>query len=133
MNSSRSQIPPDYRQPQAAPSYQSRTASSSSMRYGYGQPLPPPPPPQVIYVERPKSNGVGITGFVFSIFGLFLGWIPIFGWIVWFVGALLSLIGVFMTPRSLSIAGLIISFIGLIITIFLAGMILTMLGLGSLL
>lgn len=76
---------------------------------------------QTIVVNQPSSNGLGTAGFVFSLITLFLGWIPVLGWILWFLGAIFSLIGVFKAPRGLAIAGLIISFIGLIVLIFLIG------------
>lgn len=83
-----------------------------------------------VYVNsgESKSNGVGTTGFVFSILTIFLGWIPILGWIFWFLGALLSFIGVFKSPKGLSIAGLVISFFGLILILALAGIILAAIG-----
>lgn len=78
---------------------------------------------QAVYVNMPgkQSNGVGTTGLVFSILGLFLGWIPILGWILWFLGALFSFIGLFKTPRGCAIAGFIISFIWLIVFVLIVG------------
>ena len=67
--------------------------------------------------ERPKTNGVGTAGFVLALVGLFVSCIPILGWIIWALGAILSFVGIFKTPRGLSIAGLCISFIGLILLI----------------
>ena len=83
----------------------------------------PQPQPQIIIQQAPPapSNGLGTTGFVFAIIGLFLGVIPVLGWILWFFGVLFSFIGLFKKPRGLAIAGFIISFIDLIIIIFLAG------------
>lgn len=71
-------------------------------------------------IER-KSNGLGTSGFVLAILGLILGWIPILGWILWLLGTLLSFIGVFKTPKGLAIAGLVISFIGIILLIAIFG------------
>lgn len=59
-------------------------------------------------VEEKKSNGVGVAGFVFSIIGLVLFWVPILN-LIGFFGFLFSFIGVFRKPRGLSIAGLVIS------------------------
>ncbi|MDR2972903.1 MAG: hypothetical protein LBU83_13420 [Bacteroidales bacterium] len=64
-----------------------------------------------------KSNGVGVAGFVLAIIASFLGWIPIFGWILWVVGFILSFVGVFRKPKGLAIAGLIISSVILIVLI----------------
>lgn len=63
--------------------------------------------------QRYKSNGLGTAGFITSLLGLLLSWVPILGWILWIVGALLSLIGVFKSPRGLAITGLILSLITL--------------------
>jgi hypothetical protein len=40
---------------------------------------------------------------------------------VWFLGALFSFIGIFKKPRGLAIAGLVISFIGIIILLAFFG------------
>lgn len=63
--------------------------------------------------QRYKSNGLGTAGFITSLLGLLLSWVPVLGWILWLVGALLSLIGVFKSPRGLTITGLILSLITL--------------------
>ena len=63
--------------------------------------------------QRYKSNGLCIAGFITSLLGLLLSWVPILGWILWLVGVLLSLIGVFKSPRGLAITGLILSLITL--------------------
>lgn len=60
-----------------------------------------------------KSNGLGTAGFITSLLGLLLSWVPVLGWILWLVGTLLSLIGVFKNPRGLAITGLILSLITL--------------------
>ncbi|MDR0710757.1 MAG: hypothetical protein LBF67_00200 [Prevotellaceae bacterium] len=72
---------------------------------------------QTIIINQPsqKSNGVGVAGFVCSLLTLFLGWIPVFGWILWALGLIFSFIGVFKNPKGLAIAGLIISLIGIIL------------------
>lgn len=64
-----------------------------------------------------KKNGIGTAGFVFALFALFLFWIPVFGWILWFLGAIFSLIGLFRTPKGLAVAGTIFSFLDLIILV----------------
>ena len=68
-----------------------------------------------------KSNGIGTAGFVLALIALFLGWIPFLGWIIWILGLIFSFVGVFKSPRGLSIAGLIISFIGIIMLIVVFG------------
>lgn len=67
-------------------------------------------------VEK-KSNGLGTAGFILSLMALFVGWVPFFGWLIWILGLIFSFIGVFKTPRGLAIAGLVISFIGIILLV----------------
>jgi hypothetical protein len=71
-----------------------------------------------------KSNGVGTSGFVLAIIAIFLGWVPILGWITWLLGLILSFAGVFKQPRGLAIAGLVISLIGIILLLTVFGAIL---------
>lgn len=84
------------------------------------------PTAQHIYVQQPekKTNGIGTAGFVLALTAIFLGWIPIIGWLIWVLGVIFSFIGVFKEPRGLSIAGLVISFIGVILLILVFGAIL---------
>ena len=67
----------------------------------------------LIREQRYKSNGLGTAGFITSLLGLLLSWVPVLGWFLWLVGALLSLIGVFKSPRGLTITGIILSLITL--------------------
>lgn len=80
---------------------------------------------QAVYVNMgegaKKSNSLGTAGLVLAIIAFFFCWVPGLGWILWFLGMLFSFIGVFKTPRGCAIAGLIISFIGLIILISVVG------------
>lgn len=71
-------------------------------------------------VQR-KSNGIGTAGFVLALIAIFLGWIPGLGWILWLLGLIFSAVGVFKTPKGLSIAGLVISLIGIILLISVFG------------
>lgn len=74
-------------------------------------------------LER-KSNGIGTAGFVLALIAIFLGWVPILGWILWLLGLIFSSVGVFRTPKGLAIAGLVISLIGIILLIVVFGAIL---------
>jgi len=65
--------------------------------------------------KESKSNGLGIAGFVLAIIALFVGWVPILGWMVWALGLILSFVGSFKSPKGMAIAGLIISLIGIIL------------------
>ena len=75
----------------------------------------------IINQDEKKSNGIGTAGFVLALIALFLGWIPVLGWIIWLLGLILSFVGVFKTPKGLSIAGLVISLIGIILLIVVFG------------
>ncbi len=67
-----------------------------------------------------RSNGMAVTGFVLALLGLIFSWVPVLGWILWVLGLIFSIIGVCKAPRGLAIAGLVITFIGLIALIVLA-------------
>jgi hypothetical protein len=68
-----------------------------------------------------KSNGTGTAGFVLALIALFLGWVPVLGWVLWLLGLILSFVGVFKEPKGLAIAGLVISLIGIILLIVVFG------------
>ena len=83
----------------------------------------------VVNQTEHKSNGLGTAGFVLALICLFLFWIPVFDWILWVLGLIFSFAGVFKKPRGLAIAGLVISLLGLILIIAVAGAIATIIGL----
>lgn len=64
---------------------------------------------------------MGTAGFVLALIALFLGWIPVLGWIVWLLGLIFSIVGIFKTPKGLAIAGLVISLIGIILLLVVFG------------
>ncbi|MDX8552330.1 hypothetical protein MK851_01655 [Tenacibaculum sp. 1B UA] len=66
-----------------------------------------------------KINGVGIVGFILAVIGLFFGWFPFLGWLIWALGFIFSLVGIFKKPRGLAIAGLVISSFSFIWVAFL--------------
>lgn len=72
-----------------------------------------------IHVHAPsvKKNGLGTAGFVFALIGLVTSWVPVLGWIMWLLGAILSVAGIFRSPKGLAVAGTVISFIDVIILI----------------
>ncbi|WP_158610663.1 zinc ribbon domain-containing protein [Lactiplantibacillus garii] len=88
-----------------------------------------------VYIQQSaqKSNGLGTAGFVLALIGLFTSVIPFVDWVIWFLGALFSFIGLFRQPRGLAIAGFIISFIGVIIILTIATAIAGLLGIGGML
>ena len=65
------------------------------------------------YVKQ--GNGLGTAGFVLALLGVLLFWVPGLDWLLWVLGLIFSFIGVFKAPRGLAIAGLVLSFIDLII------------------
>ena len=84
----------------------------------------------VNHVEKP-SNGIGTAGFVLALLNLFLGWIPVLGWILWLLGLIFSGVGVTRKPKGLAIAGLVISLIGIIFLLVVFGAIVGAAGLAS--
>ena len=105
------QIPPQYQQTPPPPYGQQ---SSRQVPPQYSQPYYNQPQPS-------RSNGLGITGFVLSVLALLLGWVPVIGWIVWLLGLIFSLIGIFRKPRGLAIAGLLLSLLALIVILYMTG------------
>lgn len=88
-------------------------------------PQGPGPIHQTIIVQgaAAKTNGLGVAGFVLALLGLILCWVPILSWLIWLLGFLFSLIGIFKRPRGLAAAGLIISVINFIFLVALVGLI----------
>lgn len=84
-------------------------------------------PKQTIIIQQPvsRSNGLGTAGFVLALIALFLGWIPVIGWIVWLLGLIFSACGMFKAPRGLAIAGLVISLLDVILLLVVFGAIAT--------
>lgn len=82
---------------------------------------------QTIIIQQPvsRSNGLGTAGFVLALIALFLGWIPVIGWIVWLLGLIFSACGMFKAPRGLAIAGLVISLLGVILLLVVFGAVAT--------
>jgi len=78
----------------------------------------------IINQTEKQSNGMGTAGFVLALIAIFLGWVPVLGWIIWLLGLILSFVGVFKQPKGLAIAGLVISLIGIILLIAVFGAIL---------
>jgi len=72
-------------------------------------------------VVRANTNKAGKAGLILAILGLILSWVPVVGWGCWISGLIASIVGLFNAPRGMAIAGLIISFIDLIILIALIG------------
>lgn len=73
------------------------------------------PQPQTIIIQQQTGNrnSLGLTGFIMSITGLVLCWVPVLSWLLLLPAFLLSFIGQFHKPRTMAIIGAIVS--GLII------------------
>lgn len=56
-----------------------------------------------------STNGLGLAGFITSITGLILCWVPVLCWLLLIPAFLMSFIGQFRKPRTLAIIGAIIS------------------------
>jgi len=56
-----------------------------------------------------------------ALVALFVGCVPVLGWLCWFLGLVLSIAGISKEPKGLATAGLIISLIGLLILLFFVG------------
>lgn len=104
---------------------QPTTVNPQETQIQQNQPQPQYPNNQQVSVinniQQAKSNGLGTAGFVLALIAFLFSWIPGVNWIIWFLGALFSVIGCFKQPRGLAIAGTVISFIDIIILISVIG------------
>lgn len=66
-------------------------------------------------------NSLGTAGFVLALIGVFTSWIPVLGWLIWLIGAILSVVGLFRTPKGMAIAGTVISFFDFILLVTVVG------------
>lgn len=90
-------------------------------------PHPNTPAPSTARQYRP-SNGLGIAGFVLGLIGLIFSFIPLIGVIAWplvILGIIFSAIGISKAVKGadrkgLSIAGLVLSVVGLVMCIVMA-------------
>lgn len=85
-------------------------------------------------MEEQLKNGMATAGFVLALVTIFLGWIPVLGWIIWLLGLIFSSVGLAKAKKvggkgkGLAIAGLVISLIGIAVLLLLT---LGLLGLGA--
>ncbi len=89
---------------------------------------------QTIQIVDTRSNGIGTAGFVLALLTLFLGWIPVLGWIMWLLGLIFSALGISKAKKvkkgmGLSVAGLVISLLGVVVVFIVAGALAAILGL----
>lgn len=62
---------------------------------------------------------MAIAGFVLALLALFCSWVPGIDFVLWLLGLVFSIIGLRKKPNGLAIAGVWISFIGIILIIIL--------------
>ncbi len=75
----------------------------------------------IVNQQESKKNGIGTAGFVLALLAFLFCWVPVLDIILWILGAIFSLVGIFRAPRGLAIAGTVISFIGIIVLITFFG------------
>ena len=104
---------------------QSTTVNQQETQIQQNQPQPQyPNNPQLSVInniQQSKSNGLGTAGFVLALISFLFCWVPGVNWVVWFLGAIFSIIGCFKEPRGLAIAGTVISSIDIIVLISIIG------------
>lgn len=114
--------PPLPNQPVTPPYYTEQGGGNFSYQ---ATPIPPQPytTNNNIHLPANQVNGIGIAGFVLSLVAIFLFLVPILNWILWILGAVLSIVGIFKKPNGLAIAGTVISFafIAFFIILFVIG------------
>ena len=64
-------------------------------------------PTIIVNQPVPKSNGMGTAGFVLALLALFLGWVPVVGWILWVLGLIFSICVCRLVRRRCGIGNLI--------------------------
>ena len=79
-------------------------------------------------IEKGGSNSAGTAGFIFALLTILFSWAPIVKWVLWFLGFLLSFIGLFKRPRGLAVTGFLLSIIGIVIIIALVGVLASIVG-----
>lgn len=88
--------------------------------YQQPQPVVAPNVSTTVIVEGTHSNGLGTAGFIIALLGLIFCWVPVVDVILWLLGFVFSIIGMFKAPRGMAIAGLILSLIIIIIILIFA-------------
>ncbi|MGM9827181.1 MAG: hypothetical protein ACI30O_03205 [Muribaculaceae bacterium] len=74
-----------------------------------------------VVIVKQQGNGMGVAGFVLALLGLILCWVPILNWILWILGLIFSIIGMFKPKKGLAIAGLVISCLYIIVAFVVIG------------
>jgi len=72
-------------------------------------------------MSEEKKNSIGLAGFIIALVAFVFSWAPFVNWVLWLLGLIFSLIGVFKHPRGFAIAGLAISLIVVIVIVAIIG------------
>lgn len=104
------------------PPYNNPPQYNQQSTYGHpqypGAPYPPAPQPyygpQPQVVIRPKTNAMGTAGFVLALLAWIFCWVPVVDVILWILGLIFSVIGLFKAPRGLAIAGTVLSLLSIL-------------------
>jgi len=72
-------------------------------------------PQDIIIQQEGVYYGIGLAGFILSVAGLILCWIPILSWLLIISSFIMSVVGMFRKPKTMAVIGTILS--GLIIVI----------------
>lgn len=99
-------------------------------RQGYDPRYQQPIQQQQIIIKN-QTNGLGTAGFVLALLAVVFCWVPFLDFILWLLGAIFSIIGLFKSPRGLAIAGTVISFIGIVIILVFFGALIGLSGLAA--
>lgn len=126
--------PPQGNQPNQQPCQQPyQQPCQQPYQQSYQQPPQQPYAQQIIINQEPgKKNGLGTAGFVLALLAFVFCWVPVLDFILWLLGAIFSVIGLFKSPRGLAIAGTVISFLGIIVLLCFFGALIGLGGIASL-
>ena len=82
--------------------------------YLQSQPIAPPNVTNnttTVVVDGGQSNSIGTAGFIIALLGLVFCWVPVVNLILWLLGLIFSVVGLFKSPRGMAIAGLVLSIV----------------------
>lgn len=106
--------------------YDNRPPYNGQPQPPYGAPAQPYYQQPQVVVAQPRTNGLGTAGFVLSLLAWIFCWVPFANIILWVLGLIFSIIGLFKAPRGLAIAGFVLSTLSIILVIvcivFLGGL-----------
>ncbi|XEO93802.1 hypothetical protein ACBP45_09475 [Latilactobacillus sakei] len=72
-------------------------------------------------VQKEEKNSLGLAGFILALVAFCTSWIPGVDIVLWLLGAVFSIVGLFKKPRGFAIAGTAISFFVIFIIMSVLG------------